>query len=97
MSTRRTPSSQLVDVIAGARPNFMNIAPILRAIQHHQVTGSRLHYRLVHTGQHYDERMWGDFFTQRGIPEPDVNLEVGSGRQAEQTAFWAVAAPQPGG
>jgi UDP-N-acetylglucosamine 2-epimerase (non-hydrolysing) len=76
----------LVDVIAGARPNFMKIAPILRAIEARQAQGSRLRYRLVHTGQHYDARMSGDFFTQLGIPEPDVNLEVGSGTQAEQTA-----------
>ena len=76
----------LVDVIAGARPNFMKIAPILHAIQQRQARGSRLRYRLVHTGQHYDARMSGDFFTQLGIPEPDVNLEVGSGTQAEQTA-----------
>jgi UDP-N-acetylglucosamine 2-epimerase (non-hydrolysing) len=76
----------LVDVIAGARPNFMKIAPILRAIQQRQAQGSTLRYRLVHTGQHYDARMSGDFFTQLGIPEPDVNLEVGSGTQAEQTA-----------
>ncbi len=76
----------LVDVIAGARPNFMKIAPILRAIAARQAAGSRLRWRLVHTGQHYDARMSGDFFTQLGIPLPDVNLEVGSGTQAEQTA-----------
>ena len=76
----------LVDIIAGARPNFMKIAPIIRAIQQRQAGGSALRYRLVHTGQHYDARMSGDFFTQLGIPEPDVNLEVGSGTQAEQTA-----------
>ena len=76
----------LIDVIAGARPNFMKIAPILRAIGARRAGGSRLRTRLVHTGQHYDARMSGDFFTQLGIPEPDVNLEVGSGTQAEQTA-----------
>jgi len=76
----------LVDIIAGARPNFMKIAPILHAIQARKAAGSRLRYRLVHTGQHYDARMSGDFFAQLGIPEPDVNLEVGSGTQAEQTA-----------
>ncbi|MCC7109251.1 MAG: UDP-N-acetylglucosamine 2-epimerase (non-hydrolyzing) [Deltaproteobacteria bacterium] len=76
----------LVDVIAGARPNFMKIAPILRAVRARQAQGSALRTRLVHTGQHYDQRMSGDFFDQLGIPEPDVNLEVGSGTQAEQTA-----------
>lgn len=79
-------SSPLVDIIAGARPNFMKIAPLIRAIQARQAQGSTLRWRLVHTGQHYDERMSGDFFTQLGIPLPDVNLEVGSGTQAQQTA-----------
>jgi UDP-N-acetylglucosamine 2-epimerase (non-hydrolysing) len=76
----------LIDIIAGARPNFMKIAPIIRALEARQTAGSPLCYRLVHTGQHYDARMSGDFFAQLGIPEPDVNLEVGSGSQAEQTA-----------
>jgi UDP-N-acetylglucosamine 2-epimerase (non-hydrolysing) len=79
-------SAPMVDVIAGARPNFMKIAPILHALQRRQAMGSPLRFRLVHTGQHYDARMSGDFFTQLGIPHPDVNLEVGSGTQAEQTA-----------
>jgi UDP-N-acetylglucosamine 2-epimerase (non-hydrolysing) len=76
----------LIDIIAGARPNFMKIAPIIKALETRKQLGGRLDYRLVHTGQHYDTRMSGDFFTQLGIPEPDVNLEVGSGTQAEQTA-----------
>jgi len=76
----------LIDVIAGARPNFMKISPVIRAIQVRQSRGSTLRYRLVHTGQHYDARMSGDFFEQLEIPRPDVNLEVGSGTQAEQTA-----------
>jgi UDP-N-acetylglucosamine 2-epimerase (non-hydrolysing) len=75
-----------IDIIAGARPNFIKIAPIIRALQSRHASGSRLRYRLIHTGQHYDARMSGEFFTQLGIPEPDVNLEVGSGTQAEQTA-----------
>jgi UDP-N-acetylglucosamine 2-epimerase (non-hydrolysing) len=79
-------SSFLIDIIAGARPNFMKIAPIIRAIKEQQDKGGCLSYRLVHTGQHYDARMSGDFFDQLSIPEPDVNLEVGSGTQAEQTA-----------
>ena len=76
----------LIDIIAGARPNFMKIAPIIRALDTRQSAGGCLHYRLVHTGQHYDARMSSDFFEQLGIPEPDINLEVGSGSQAEQTA-----------
>lgn len=79
-------SYKTIDVIAGARPNFMKIAPILRALDARRDTGSVLRYRLVHTGQHYDPRMSGDFFSQLGIPQPHVNLEVGSGSQAEQTA-----------
>lgn len=76
----------LIDIIAGARPNFMKIAPILWALEARKAQGGPLRWRLVHTGQHYDARMSGDFFTQLGIPEPDVNFEVGSGTQAEQTA-----------
>ncbi|MGA1224216.1 MAG: non-hydrolyzing UDP-N-acetylglucosamine 2-epimerase [Phycisphaerales bacterium] len=79
-------STILVDIIAGARPNFMKIAPIIHAIKAREADGGPIRYRLVHTGQHYDEKMSGDFFRQLGIPAPDVNLEVGSGTQAEQTA-----------
>lgn len=74
----------LIDIIAGARPNFMKIAPIIHAIE--KTASDRLAYRLVHTGQHYDSRMSGEFFQQLGIPEPHINLEVGSGSQAEQAA-----------
>ena len=76
----------LIDIIAGARPNFMKIAPIIRALESHRAVGGPLRYRIVHTGQHYDESMSGAFFEQLGIPKPDVNLEVGGGTQAEQTA-----------
>ena len=76
----------LIDIIAGARPNFMKIASIIHALQLHQASGGCIEYRLIHTGQHYDTRMSGDFFSQLGIPEPDINLEVGSGTQAEQTS-----------
>lgn len=76
----------LVDLIAGARPNFVKIAPIIRALEARRAVGGPLRYRLVHTGQHYDPRMSGDFFDQLGIPAPQVNLEVGSGTHAEQTA-----------
>lgn len=82
----------LIDLIAGARPNFMKIAPIIDAIKQRDADIScpafrdSLDYRLIHTGQHYDRKMSGAFFEQLGIPEPDINLEVGSGTQAEQTA-----------
>lgn len=75
-----------IDIIAGARPNFVKIAPIIRALEARRAAGGPLRYRLIHTGQHYDPRMSGDFFEQLGIPEPHLNLEVGSGTQAEQTA-----------
>lgn len=75
-----------ITLIAGARPNFMKIAPIIKAIKLAQAAGKKINYRLVHTGQHYDKKMSADFFEQLGIPEPDVNLECGGGSQAEQTA-----------
>ena len=70
-----------ITVVAGARPNFMKVAPLLRALR-----GTPLVARLVHTGQHYDAAMSDVFFQQRGIPEPDVYLGVGSGRHGQQTA-----------
>jgi UDP-N-acetylglucosamine 2-epimerase (non-hydrolysing) len=80
----------LVDLIAGARPNFMKIAPIIRALEARARQGGPVRYRLIHTGQHYDTQMSGAFFTQLGIPEPQVNLGIGSGTQAEQTAVIMV-------
>jgi len=80
------PAGRLIDIIAGARPNFMKIAPIIHALDAAAARGSRLRYRLVHTGQHYDHAMSGAFFEELGIPMPDVNLGVGSGTAAEQTA-----------
>jgi len=64
----------LIDIIAGARPNFMKIAPIIDAIKRKAAEGYNINYRLIHTGQHYDKNMSGDFFEQLGIPEPDANL-----------------------
>lgn len=80
-----------VTLIAGARPNFMKIAPIVYAIQKAQKTGQNLEYRLVHTGQHYDEKMSDTFFRELNIPEPDVNLGCGGGTQGEQTAAIILA------
>jgi len=76
----------LIDLIAGARPNFMKIAPIVDALKEAQSRGSSLEWRIVHTGQHYDRKLSDTFFAELGIPEPDVNLGVGSGTQAQQTA-----------
>lgn len=75
-----------IDIIAGTRPNFMKIGPVIHTLEARRQAGGSLLYRLVHTGQHYDARMSGDFFAQLNIPEPYVNLEVGSGTQAEQAA-----------
>ena len=69
--------------IVGARPNFMKIAPIMRAFAQPEST---LSARLLHTGQHYDAAMKHAFFDQLNIPEPDVDLGVGSGTHAQQTA-----------
>ena len=68
--------------IVGARPNFVKVAPIIRALEKHP--HSFVHH-LVHTGQHYDEQMSGSFFTDLKMPRPDVNLCVGSGSHAEQS------------
>lgn len=75
-----------ITLIAGARPNFVKIAPIIDAIKEAKLEGNPIDYRLVHTGQHYDKKMSGDFFEQLGIPEPNVNLESGGGSHAEQTS-----------
>lgn len=75
-----------ITIIAGARPNFVKIAPIIHAINIQKSQGAEIDFRLVHTGQHYDKNMSGDFFEQLDIPEPHANLESGGGTQAEQTA-----------
>jgi UDP-N-acetylglucosamine 2-epimerase (non-hydrolysing) len=75
-----------ITIVAGARPNFMKISPIIKAIHARKEAGANIDYRLVHTGQHYDKKMSADFFEQLGIPEPHANLEAGGGTQAEQTA-----------
>ena len=76
----------LITLIAGARPNFMKIAPLIKAIQKASTEGHDIDYRLVHTGQHYDKNMSDTFFEELGIPMPHVNLGCGGGTQAEQTA-----------
>ena len=77
-------------LVAGARPNFMKIAPIYKAFSVGQMARSA-DLLLVHTGQHYGRNMSDDFFQELGIPEPDINLEVGSGSHAEQTARIMIA------
>ena len=77
-------------LVAGARPNFMKIAPVIHAIRANNAAcngiGRPIDFRLVHTGQHYDTKMSGVFFQELGIPLPDHDLEVGSGSHAVQTA-----------
>lgn len=80
-----------ITIVAGARPNFMKIAPIIEAIDTKNNEGYNISYRLVHTGQHYDKNLSGTFFNELGIPHPDINLEVKSGTQAEQTAAIMIA------
>ena len=74
-----------IDLIAGARPNFMKVAPIILASN--RLEGNPINIRLVHTGQHYDYDMSGSFFKELGIPEPNVNLEVGAGSHSKQTGM----------
>lgn len=77
-------------IVAGARPNFMKVAPVIKAIRSHnalrQNRDPEIKWRLIHTGQHYDEKMSNIFFNELGIPTPDINLEIGSGSHAFQTA-----------
>ena len=73
----------LLHLIAGARPNFMKIAPIIRELQKHTDTFS---FQLIHTGQHYDAAMSDVFFKELEIPKPDFHLNIGSGSHADQTA-----------
>ncbi len=73
-------------IVAGARPNFLKIAPLIKEIGQVIQQGVGISYRLVHTGQHYDDNLSRVFFDELGIPLPDVNLESGSGTHAEQTA-----------
>ena len=75
-----------ITIIAGARPNFMKVAPIIHEIKKKKNEGVSIDYSLVHTGQHYDKKMSGNFFEQLNIPEPNENLNAGGGSQAEQTA-----------
>lgn len=79
---------QIVHLIAGARPNFMKIAPLVRAMDGRR---DEITYRIVHTGQHYDDAMSDVFFRELGIPAPAYHLGCGGGSHAEQTAKIMVA------
>src|SRR4030065_190857 len=79
--------------VVGARPNFMKIAPLVASIREHNSKnpGKPLEHILVHTGQHYDIRLSGSFFEELNIPQPDINLEIGSGSHAEQVGLTMIA------
>lgn len=68
------PGTKRIDIIAGARPNFMKVAPIIKALQAREAAGGPLRYRLVHTGQHYEARLSGDFCPAR---DPGAGCEPG--------------------
>lgn len=81
-----------IDLIAGARPNFIKISAICHALEaYNEKADKPIVFRLIHTGQHFDKNMSGDFFDQLGIRPPDVNFAVGSGTQANQKASIMVA------
>tara|TARA_Y100000766_G_C18915510_1_gene611073 strand:- start:4910 stop:6001 length:1092 start_codon:yes stop_codon:yes gene_type:complete len=73
-------------IVAGARPNFMKISPIINEINRVKKNNHNIEFRLVHTGQHYDENMSNSFFQQLNIPKPNINLNCGSGTHAEITS-----------
>lgn len=77
--------SMLIDLIAGARPNFVKLAPVVEAIQQQKTEGKNIDYRIIHTGQHYDFEMSQSFFDELGIPEPDIHLNSKVGSHAIQT------------
>lgn len=78
-------------VVAGARPNFMKVAPLLAELKCAQASHADLQFSFVHTGQHYDGQMSQAFFEDLALPAPDVNLGVGSGSHAEQTGKVMIA------
>ena len=83
-----------ITIVAGARPNFIKIAPIIKAIEKKQQEGANISYRLIHTGQHYDKNLSDTFFEELNIPHPNANLEVKSGSQSVQTAAIMIAFEQ---
>lgn len=74
-----------IDIIVGARPNFMKVATIIESLENRKIN-KKIKYRLIHTGQHFDKVMSGSFFVDLNIPLPEHNFEAGGGSQSEQTA-----------
>lgn len=92
MKTVLNKENYYLTIIAGARPNFVKIAPLISAIEAYNKRNHRkLVFRLVHTGQHYDKNMSDSFFKELDIPLPHTNLGCGGGTQAEQTAAIMIA------
>lgn len=87
MKNIRETVLKIINVV-GARPNFMKMAPIIEAMNEHK---GLIKHILVHTGQHYDERMSKTFFSDLGMPKPDIDLEIGSCSHAEQAAQIMIA------
>lgn len=83
-----------ITIVAGARPNFMKISPIIKAIERLQTDEKPITYRLIHTGQHYNANLSDTFFEELQIPKPHKNLDVKSGSQAAQTANIMIAFEQ---
>ena len=91
MSNSINITMKIISVV-GARPNFMKIAPFIRAIENHNnISVDRVEHLLVHTGQHYDDRMSKAFFKALGIPKANINLNIGSGTHAEQVGQTMIA------
>lgn len=80
-----------LSIVAGARPNFMKISPIIKAIERLRSDKKPINFRLIHTGQHYSEFLSHTFFEELGIPRPDINFQINKGTQAEQTAGIMIA------
>ena len=77
-----------IDLIAGAPPNFMKIAPIIREFQKHK---DEITFKLIHTGQHFDQNMSDTFFEDLGIPYPDINLGIHGGSASNQIGNVMIA------
>lgn len=74
----------LIDIIVGARPNFIKVAPIFKIYKNNKKIKKKIKFRLIHTGQHYDYDMSEIIFKQLKIPKPHVNFNIGSGSHAQQ-------------
>jgi UDP-N-acetylglucosamine 2-epimerase (non-hydrolysing) len=83
---RSSKKDAIIDIVVGARPNFIKALPLLKEFEKRRGQYSGMSYRLIHTGQHYDKLLSDVFFSQLKIPAPDIFLNAGSGTSGEQTA-----------